>query len=607
MPDPDAQPEQEQFVLALLFSVDDDDWLVWDDESGGLDPNMIYYSYLTGTSWPLLSNSLEGDIDAIAAWRDPIFYEDPDYTNTCPPAFEWGMVTDGYPDARLGHSMVYNAVGNTPVMYGGSETDNTAYSWNGSTWTPRLVFGDVPIPRYDCAMAYDVKRDKIFMFGGRDQQAVPATVYGDFWELDFTGGHWTEITPTGDIPSARTQAKMIYDIENDVFVLFGGGDNGTLYGDTYEYDPDTQVWTLISSGGSGEPGAGGDHYMVYDPVEKSTVLYGEDGGIGKTWEYKNQTWSQLFPSADPGDRALHRMVFNGLSGRIQLYGNNSTFTPLRDLWELDRSINSWIQVDDGSAAPGAHFQVGMTFDPARRQTVLFGGYDWSIFSAEDETWVYPLNSITKAYTLTGASTGTGWSWCVTGPDFSVCDFEVPGVTSGSPADAIAERFAYSINGTGCEGLIAAAYGNVLQITVGGQKEFSLCVGPPGDYPDCCLPSGVVSCSFQPDIAKVILTGNDCNGNLIDDAIDIANGTSNDNNQDDVPDECIRDFICGDANNDDNVNILDIVYIINYIYKNGPDPIPPDAAEVDGQPGTNILDIVYLINYLYKNGPDPECP
>ena len=31
------------------------------------------------------------------------------------------------------------------------------------------------------------------------------------------------------------------------------------------------------------------------------------------------------------------------------------------------------------------------------------------------------------------------------------------------------------------------------------------------------------------------------------------------------------FICGDANADQGVNILDVVYIINYKYKGGPEP------------------------------------
>jgi hypothetical protein len=64
---------------------------------------------------------------------------------------------------------------------------------------------------------------------------------------------------------------------------------------------------------------------------------------------------------------------------------------------------------------------------------------------------------------------------------------------------------------------------------------------------------------------------------------------------------------GDANRDEDLNILDIVYLINCKYKNGPCPDTPGVGDVDDcQPpyDINILDIVYLINYLYKNGPEP---
>ena len=56
----------------------------------------------------------------------------------------------------------------------------------------------------------------------------------------------------------------------------------------------------------------------------------------------------------------------------------------------------------------------------------------------------------------------------------------------------------------------------------------------------------------------------------------------------------------------NMNILDIVYVINYVYKNGPAPVPYTTCSADANCDCtiNILDIVYVINYIYKNGPAP---
>jgi hypothetical protein len=67
------------------------------------------------------------------------------------------------------------------------------------------------------------------------------------------------------------------------------------------------------------------------------------------------------------------------------------------------------------------------------------------------------------------------------------------------------------------------------------------------------------------------------------------------------------YLCGNVNNDNMVNILDITYMIAYLYTMGPEPIPPTSGDVNGDGLTNILDITYLIEYLYLGGPEPNCP
>jgi len=70
---------------------------------------------------------------------------------------------------------------------------------------------------------------------------------------------------------------------------------------------------------------------------------------------------------------------------------------------------------------------------------------------------------------------------------------------------------------------------------------------------------------------------------------------------------VPEFVCGDVNDNDLVNILDITYLIAYLYKDGPAPVVTESADVNSDSSTNILDITYLIAYLYKGGPAPNCP
>ena len=69
---------------------------------------------------------------------------------------------------------------------------------------------------------------------------------------------------------------------------------------------------------------------------------------------------------------------------------------------------------------------------------------------------------------------------------------------------------------------------------------------------------------------------------------------------------VIEMLCGDADGSDAVNLLDITFLINYLYKDGPAPDPIEAGDADGSGTINLLDITYLINYLYKDGPDPKC-
>ncbi|MFH2034811.1 MAG: FG-GAP-like repeat-containing protein [Candidatus Zixiibacteriota bacterium] len=62
-------------------------------------------------------------------------------------------------------------------------------------------------------------------------------------------------------------------------------------------------------------------------------------------------------------------------------------------------------------------------------------------------------------------------------------------------------------------------------------------------------------------------------------------------------------IKGDANDDGVINILDITFLISYLYKDGSEP-DFYAGDANSDGTINILDIVYLIAYLYKNGPPP---
>ncbi len=71
---------------------------------------------------------------------------------------------------------------------------------------------------------------------------------------------------------------------------------------------------------------------------------------------------------------------------------------------------------------------------------------------------------------------------------------------------------------------------------------------------------------------------------------------------------LEDYVVwhGDANGDGIIGPGDVVYLINYLFRNGPAPDPLERGDCncDGEVGPG--DVVYLINYLFRCGP-PPCP
>jgi len=65
-----------------------------------------------------------------------------------------------------------------------------------------------------------------------------------------------------------------------------------------------------------------------------------------------------------------------------------------------------------------------------------------------------------------------------------------------------------------------------------------------------------------------------------------------------------DYVCGDVNNDDIVDMMDVIYLVSYVFQSGSAPPIVDAADMDGYTGLNISDVRFLVAWLFTGGPPP---
>ncbi len=71
--------------------------------------------------------------------------------------------------------------------------------------------------------------------------------------------------------------------------------------------------------------------------------------------------------------------------------------------------------------------------------------------------------------------------------------------------------------------------------------------------------------------------------------------------------CLGDRGNVDNGPDDFVDISDLVYLVEYMFEDGPAPPCMDEANLNADPegGVDISDLVYLVDYMFLSGPPPQ--
>lgn len=263
-------------------------------------------------------------------------------------AGEWTELTPvSGPPGRTTHAMAYDADSDRIVLFGGvgvsegsfSELGDTwAYDWNDNTWTD-MNPAPAPSPRLGHRMAYDAESDLIILLGGHVGSGPSASFLRDLWVYDLDANTWEDVTPS-PLPTAANHNGLVYDNRSNRIVAFGGESASGLHDETWVYATPAGAWTRADP--SAKPTPRYLHAMAYDEEADLIVVFGGTGGsVGgcETWAYdlEGDAWLDITAADSPSGRILHRMVYDGESDLIVLFGGLMSLSggPNGETWTLD--------------------------------------------------------------------------------------------------------------------------------------------------------------------------------------------------------------------------------------------------------------------------------
>jgi hypothetical protein len=286
---------------------------------------------------------------------------------------------------RNAHAMTFDAVGRRVLLFGGADHSNVrgdTWAWHSARREWALVSATGPAPRTFPAMAFDLARGEVVLFGGNRVLFGPDdavdTFLADTWV--FRGDQWVNLPVSG--PSARAEAAMAYDPVRRRMVLFGGyartSKGRVRHGDTWEWDG--RRWRLAATDGpAGRNGAA----LAFDPNRGSMILSGGPASIAgpETWRWQGDRWT-VAAGPDPPRRFNPVMTFHSRAAAVVRFGGWTGTVRSDETWLLDSKGWRQLQVP----APSARNHSAIAFDATVGHAVLFGGHDGErVFG---DTWAF---------------------------------------------------------------------------------------------------------------------------------------------------------------------------------------------------------------------------
>ena len=232
---------------------------------------------------------------------------------------------------------------------------------------------------------------------GRIVAVADASGGTETWTFDVCTNTWTEMQPTGWVPSAGIRT-LVYDADSDVVVAFGLS--------VAAYDVDTDTWTR-----RGDAPDSDDDWprrdALYDPVSGLIVVRLLETSEMWAYDVDSDTWTQIRQGAmvPPGDPAIftsagpnfwtQHFAYDEAADRIVLYLSDNSYgfgiwdgAGTEMTWTYDLREGDWAVEDTTTPELSPAFSFGsMVYDNVTGQPVVAGndvvvGYETALHQWE---------------------------------------------------------------------------------------------------------------------------------------------------------------------------------------------------------------------------------
>ncbi|MCR9243479.1 MAG: hypothetical protein NXI31_00500 [bacterium] len=302
-------------------------------------------------------------------------------SGTTASGYEWdGVRWSPVPGRGIGFypAVAFDPVRDRALAFGGvfGNTVSGLQAWDGNGWTVVPITGPAPAPRRGAAFGFDPVRGRAVLFGGL---SLSASIWvRDTWEWD--GASWRQFT--GAMPSWRAFATFGFEPQLGKLVLFGGNTPAGNTNETWSFDG--VRWHQLHSPVAPSPRAA--PALIETPSGLLHIGGDLDRGGFEEWRFAGGNWRRSNLPERPQGRIAAAMAFDSVRGQAVMFGG------LRDVFGATTFADTWTY--DGqwrrqtpARQPGWRFYSAFEHDPARGESVMFGGR-----SANNgllgETWVF---------------------------------------------------------------------------------------------------------------------------------------------------------------------------------------------------------------------------